>query len=256
MHNSKIKDVYHAYFRFNNKRTFSTDLPSELCITESASCSVFVDKTRRYDNQIIIHEMCNPEILQGYLNLYRTDYLPEISVDPVANSNELQSWLLSHGLVHIFEHEFLQLQISNFVALEKLPDSIVVERWGKNEADDFLALLKTSGVECPSETWSKKRALYCTDTFRCYVTKVNGEPCAWATSFIEGDHAILANAYTQKGYRTKGCQKALLGARIEDAISIGVKVLLTDVMANSISSKNCKSLGFSSVGIRNVWGKD
>ena len=38
--------------------------------------------------------------------------------------------------------------------------------------------------------------------------------------------------------------------------SLGVKVLLTDVMLNSTSSKNCKAVGFSRVGVRSVWCKD
>ncbi|MBF4322942.1 N-acetyltransferase, partial [Vibrio anguillarum] len=44
--------------------------------------------------------------------------------------------------------------------------------------------------------------------------------------------------------------------RISDAMSLGVQVLLTDVMPSSISSKNCKSVGFNSVGVRSVWCKD
>lgn len=82
------------------------------------------------------------------------------------------------------------------------------------------------------------------------------EPCAWATSFIENEYAILANAYTQESHRSKGCQTALLRARIEDAISLGTEMVLTDVLPSSTSSKNCKSVGFSSAGIRSVWCKD
>ena len=101
----------------------------------------------------------------------------------------------------------------------------------------------------------KKRSLYCTETFRCYVATINGKPCAWATSFIENEYAILANAYTQGAYRRMAV-KPLLRARIEEAIGLGVKVILTDVMPNSISSKNCKSVGFTSSGTRSVWCKD
>ncbi|WP_407641485.1 GNAT family N-acetyltransferase [Alginatibacterium sediminis] len=131
-----------------------------------------------------------------------------------------------------------------------------VERWSHDNVDEFLALLKTSGLECSDEIWEKKRSLYCTNTFRSYVAKINGKPCAWATSFIESECVILANAYTQERYRSKGCQTALLRARIEDAISLGIKLILTYVMPNSTSSKNCKSVGFSSVGVRSVWCKE
>ncbi len=255
MQNKKVQEVYNAYFRFNNKRTLSTDLPSELSITHSDSCSVFVDKTRKYDNQIVIHDICNLKNLEALLKRYHNDYPPHIHVEPLANSHELCTWLSSHGFVQIYQHEFLQLPSSNYVALQNSSESITIERWGQSNVDNFLALLKTSGLECPDDIWLKKRSLYCTDIFRCYIAKINNQACAWATSFIEGEYAILANAYTQESYRSRGCQTALLNARAEDAINLGVKVLLTDVIPESTSSKNCHSVGFSSVGIRSVWGK-
>ncbi|CAM3232485.1 hypothetical protein [Moritella viscosa] len=63
------------------------------------------------------------------------------------------------------------------------------------------------------------------------------------------------SAYTQEDYRGKGCQKALLSARIQDATEMNVAVFLTDVMPDSVSSRNCKSVVFSGLGIREVWGK-
>ncbi|WP_406828809.1 GNAT family N-acetyltransferase [Vibrio cholerae] len=164
--------------------------------------------------------------------------------------------LSSREFVPAYEHEFLELRAVNYVAHEEVSEEVTVERWTHDNVDAFLTLLKTSGLECSDEIWDKKRSFYCTDTFRCYVAKINGEPCAWATSFVENEYAILANAYTQENYRSKGCQTALLRARISDAMSLGVQVLLTDVMPSSISSKNCKSVGFNSVGVRSVWCKD
>ena len=255
MQDKRVKDIYSSYFHFNNERTLSTGLPSELCVVEAEGCSVFVDKTRKYDNQVIVHGACSTENLENYLKLYNHGYSPEISIEPQAITNELKTWLSNREFKPAYEHEFLELRASNYVASTDVPEAVSIERWGHNNVDDFLALLKTSGLECTDEIWEMKRSLYCTDTFRCYVAKINGKPCAWATSFIENDYAILANAYTQENYRAKGCQNALLRARIEDAISLGIQVLLTDVIPNSTSSKNCKSVGFSRVGIRSVWCK-
>ncbi|CAM3038684.1 GNAT family N-acetyltransferase [Vibrio neptunius] len=256
MQDNSVKDVYGSYFQFNNQRTLSTDLESELFTAESLGCSVFVDKTRKYDNQIIIHDVVSKEGLESHLSLYQHSFSPEISIEPQAKTHELQAWLSSHEFVPAYEHEFLELRAVNYVAIAEASDEITVERWTQDNADAFLALLKTSGLECSDAIWQKKRSLYCTDTFRCYVAKINGEPCAWATSFIDNEFAILANAYTQENSRSNGCQTALLRARISDAISLGVKVLLTDVMPNSTSSKNCKAVGFSRVGVRSVWCKD
>ncbi|ASA57814.1 GNAT family N-acetyltransferase [Vibrio gazogenes] len=256
MQDKRVKDVYNSYFHFNNERTLSTDLASELFSAEVEGCSVFVDKTRKYDNQIIIHGMCSAENLENHLRLYKHGFSPEISIEPQAMTNELKAWLSSHEFVPAYEHEFLELRAANYVALADASEQVQVERWSNDHVDAFLALLKTSGLKCSDEIWEKKRSLYCTDTFRCYVATINGKPCAWATSFIEDEYVILANAYTQENYRSKGCQTALLKARIEDAISLGIKVILTDVMPDSTSSKNCKSVGFSRVGIRSVWCKE
>ncbi|MGZ7402383.1 hypothetical protein ACXWSJ_09305, partial [Streptococcus pyogenes] len=75
MQDKKVRDAYNAYFYFNNERTLSTDLASELFSVESGGCSVFVDKTRKYDNQIIIHEFSSIETLESYLSFY-THNLP------------------------------------------------------------------------------------------------------------------------------------------------------------------------------------
>ncbi|WP_198155534.1 GNAT family N-acetyltransferase [Moritella sp. JT01] len=224
-------------------------------MSESEENAIFVDKTRRYDNQIIIRTTCNFEKIEGYLKLYSSEFSPEICIEPAVNTRELQAWLSNQGFETIFDHEFLHLLSSDFVSTQRNPTSVVVERWEEDRVDDFLTLLKTSGLECSNEIWAQKRSLYCTDTFRCYVAKVDGDVCSWATSFIDNDYAILANAYTQEDYRGKGCQKALLSTRIQDATEMGVEVFLTDVMPDSVSSRNCKSVGFSSLGIREVWGK-
>lgn len=256
MQDKAVQDAYNSYFRFNNQRTLSTGVPSELSVTEVSGFSIFVDKTRRYDNQIIIHDICVTEILEKYLALFHGSFSPEIAIEPQANTPKLQSWLSSREFAPVYEHEFLELEVSNYAASKDISERVSIERWGQNNVDDFLALLKTSGLECTEEIWEKKRSLYCTDKFRCYVAKINGKACAWATSFIDNEYAILANAYTQESYRSNGCQTALLKARIEEAISLGIKVVLTDVMPNSTSGKNCKSVGFSSVGVRSVWSKD
>ncbi|MFS1891234.1 GNAT family N-acetyltransferase [Vibrio lentus] len=261
-----VKDVYDAYFYFNKERTLSTDLASELISIEDDGFTVYIDKTRKYDNQILIDGVCNSTSLEADLKLFQDGISPEVSIAPQALTTELKSWLLKHQFVSAFEHEFLELSVEDYVekpsaepsSVEPLSDvgKVTIERWTQDNADEFLALLKTSGLECSDQIWQQKRALYCTDTFRCYVAKIEGKPCAWATSFINNEHAILANAYTQERYRSKGCQTALLRSRIEDAIALGAKVLLTDVMPNSTSSKNCKSIGFRSVGVRSVWCKD
>lgn len=256
MQDQRVQEVYNSYFFFNNERTLSTDTPSELSVTDLTSYTTYADKTRRYDNQIIVRDICNLESLENSLELFDISLPLEISVEPKAITPELNSWLSSHEFTKVFEHEFLQLTQESLLVSKDSSNAINVEVWGHIKVDDFLSLLKTSGVSCSEEVWLKKRSLYCTDKFRCYVAFVNGMPCAWATCFFESKHAILANAYTQDEFRGRGCQKALLEARIKDAFDNGIEVVLTDVESNSTSSRNCKSFGFTSVGVKNVWCKE
>ncbi|MBF4328650.1 N-acetyltransferase, partial [Vibrio anguillarum] len=104
----RVKGVYSSYFQFNNERTLSTDVKSELFSSEFEGCSVFIDKTRKYDNQIIIHGVCTIGDLESHLGLYKHDFSPEISIEPQAITNELKAWLSSSEFVPAYEHEFLE----------------------------------------------------------------------------------------------------------------------------------------------------
>lgn len=68
MQDKRVQDVYSSYFHFNNERTLSTDLASELFTSKTQRYSVFVDTTRKYDNQIIVHDICSHESLDTQLN--------------------------------------------------------------------------------------------------------------------------------------------------------------------------------------------
>lgn len=245
--------AFMSYFRFNNERTLSTALPSDLSIIESDDVTAYVDKTRRYDNQVVIHDVCATDKLEQVLSLYSSELSPEISLEPKAQNEVIYSFLQSKGFHQEFLHEFLYLLPKSDKSLQTQPSSIRVERWEADKADDFLALLKTSGLQCTNDIWQAKRHLYCTDTFRCFVASIDGTPCAWATTFVDGDVTTLANAYTQEAFRGKGCQTALLHARIEDVIEQGVSLLLTDVMPDSVSSRNCQAVGFVTDCVKEVW---
>ncbi|KDM92840.1 GNAT family N-acetyltransferase [Photobacterium galatheae] len=247
--------AYTAYFRFNNERTLSTHLPSELQIQQGSHFTTYLDPTRRYDNQVVIYGAEAENHFDDVFAQYRADTPPEICIEPVAVSVALSECLIKKGFIPSFSHEFLALAAGDYQLPVADKNNVRIEMWGTEKADDFLALLKTSGLVCADEIWQAKRHLYCTEDFRCYVALIGETPCGWATTFFTGQTAILANAYTQESFRTQGCQTALLHRRIQDAIAQGATLLLTDVMPDSISSKNCKRLGFSTQTIRTVWEK-
>ncbi|EKO3535407.1 GNAT family N-acetyltransferase [Vibrio fluvialis] len=244
--------AFARYFQFNNARTLSTDAPSELRVLNAGVYQAYIDPTRRYDNQLLIQAECSVSQLATALDLYANGPAPEISVAPAADSVTLENWMSDNGFQREFDHQFLQLRSQDYHSSDYHP-VVRVERWTSTRADDFLALLKTSGLQCSDEIWQAKRHLYCSDAFRCFVAYQGDTPCAWATTYLDDDVATLANAFTQEAARGNGCQTALLHARIRDAIEHGAMLLLTDVMPESTSARNCLSVGFEPVVTRQVW---
>ncbi|MFM2486872.1 N-acetyltransferase [Celerinatantimonas yamalensis] len=245
---------YDRYFRFNNMRTLSTAQPSALRLVRRPGVSAFVDGTRRYDNQVLIHQANANGSIAEVIALYAETHSPEISIEPDAMSLSLSHSLSAHGYLPSYALEFLALETAHYQVPARLA-ALNVEMWDNSHADAFLQLLKTSGLACDDAIWAIKRRYYCTETFRCFVAFIDDVPRAWATSFIEGDCAIFANAFTQEPSRRHGCQSALLHARINDAKALGVAHLFTDVMPHSVSSKNCRAAGFSTLTHRTVWEK-
>lgn len=253
MQDKRASDAYNTYFRFNNKRTLSTMLPSELSIIESLNLKAYIDKTRRYDNQILIHHHCDLAYLDSVYGLFDLDALPEIAIESGLETPELKQWLNERGYQPSHQHEFLSLNRFGLDLSHVSQSNVHVERWTEARADDFLALLKTSGLTCSDQVWKSKKSFYCTESFRVYVAYLDGIPCAWATSYLENNLAILGNAFTQEHARGKGCQTELLTTRVQDAIDLGAERVLTDVLSGSVSQKNCRRIGFQPDVVRQVW---
>ncbi|NAX20551.1 GNAT family N-acetyltransferase [Vibrio sp. V39_P1S14PM300] len=245
--------AYDTYFSFNNARALSTAVASELRLVREAGYVAYIDPTRRYDNQVFVSSSLAEIELQQALERYGPDTPPEVVVEPQAVSMTLSNALFERGYLPSFSHQFLSLSLEQ--PTPSYNPSVRVERWGSEKADAFLDLLTTSGARCEPEVWAQKRHLYCSDQFRCFVAFIDETPCAWGTSFIAKECAILANAFTQEAFRARGCQTALLHARIQDAQQLGVKLVLTDVLAGSVSADNCFKAGFSTDTIRTVWEK-
>ncbi|MEZ5326151.1 MAG: hypothetical protein R3F19_13960 [Verrucomicrobiales bacterium] len=130
---------------------------------------------------------------------------------------------------------------------------VQVESWEEDRADDFLELIKTSGVTCDAETWKERRQFYCTETFRTFIATCDGQACAWATLYVDENQGFLANAFTLPDFRNRGCHSALLQARILDARGLELERIFTDVVAGSQSHQNCRRAGFDNQTVVTLW---
>lgn len=250
----QTQTAFENYFTFNNLRTLTSSEPCQLEIHRFENITAYVDPTRQFDNQVIIHNACTNEEAVEALVLYQNSFYPEVRIAPSAQSLKLGSFLSNSDFHYMYDIEFMQLSAEQYLSAAP-QTSIQIERWESNRVDEFRALLKTSGVQCSDEIWQAKREFYCSEQFRCFVAIIDNQPVAWATSFLDNSFAILANAYTQEAARNKGCHSALLHARINDAIALGANTLLTDVMPESVSAKNCAKAGFTVSQMDMVWVK-
>jgi hypothetical protein len=237
------------YTRFNAARTLLTPLPSELRVERFDGLIALVDPARRrpgYPNRILGLTPESLPALDSALAAYERDGLvPEIQIS-------------SHPTVEVrlVELGFHPLHTLAYLVREPvlLPaPGLMVERWGHERADDFLDLLRHAGVELTDELRALRREHYCTEKFRAHVAHVNGVPSAWATLFAWEKLGFFANAFTLEEARGRGCQTALLVARLRDAHDLGLETVVTDLVRDSTSHRNVERAGFRLQHVETVW---
>lgn len=123
----------------------------------------------------------------------------------------------------------------------------MIKRLEPEEALRFFDL-----IHLPED--KRKPLFYCRPPFHCYVAfGDNGEPLAWATLYVGVDCAFLGNAETLPAYRNRGIHSALLVRRLNDAHSLGLKTVYTDVVPGSQSHANCEAAGFRQLCSNLIW---
>ena len=167
-------------------------------------------------------------------------------------TDSLKTYLTSLGFELVETLNFLSIQCAD---IQQTIPKIKVERLQPKHANIFLDLLKTSGLQCTDDIWQLKQQHYCTERFRCFIAKIDGQPRALATTFIDEQYGLLANAFTPADFQNIGCQTALLTARLQDAKSLGLSTLIVDVIPNTTSERNCLKLGFQPLETRYIWQK-
>lgn len=241
------------HIAYSAQRTLRNATLSDFKTSNYNGLQLLIDKNIGFANQIwgvneqtIFHL---PKALGVYEAL---SMAPELDI---INSNltaETITKLTSFGFEKTEELNFLSTNMQSYTPINPV---VKVTRLHNNNAEMFLKLLETSGMKTTQEIWQLKKHLYCTDTFRCFVAVHNNKPCALATSFVDGDFALLANAYTHTDFQNKGCQMALLQARLNDAKQLGLKQLIVDVEPNTTSERNCVRAGFKPLNSRSIWQK-
>lgn len=253
MTSNKFQNLEIKHIEFNAQRTLRTNKPSRFEICKAQGLVLLKDANIAFANQIWGLNPHSQIQLHDALATYK-----RISMSPYL---DIRGEDLTQNLKQqLQDMEFEIVETLNFLSIirqdiEPSKPAIEVERLNPQDADMFLALLKTSGIQCDEDIWQLKKHLYCTERFRCYIAKIDGLPRALATTFIEGQYGLLANAFTQPEFQNRGCQTALLTARMQDAKKLNLTALIVDVIPNTVSERNCLKVGFNPLETRYIWQK-
>ena len=131
-----------------------------------------------------------------------------------------------------------------------------IVRLTPDRSDQFLDLIERSGAKFPDGARELKGDYYCTDAFRCYVGfTAEGEPAAMATMYVseKTNSGFFANTFTFPEFRCQGFHSALLAARLNEVVELGLDCAFTDVEPATQSHQNCERLGFRLLTANAIW---
>lgn len=253
MTSKKFENIEIKHTEFNAQRTLRTSNPSLFVASKLGQLMLLKDANVPFANQILRLNQQSILNLNDALEIYECMSMsPYLEVKHDDLTDDLKQ--------HLHHLKFEIVETLNFLSIHcqdihPATPQIKVKRLLPQDADMFLTLLKTSGMQCDDDIWQLKKHLYCTERFRCYIAKIDGHPRALATTFIEGQQGLLANAFTQAKFQNMGCQTALLTIRMQDAKNLGLTELIVDVVPNTASERNCLKLGFKPLETRYIWQK-
>lgn len=198
----ELEELICRYAAFNGARSLGTVEESEFRVVEKEGLLVLLDPARAGGmcNHVLgftTNHLAHLPMLAEEFTLAGTGL--QIDLDKRDSTPELERALADIGLAPCWHLNYLTRAPGRQDGNE-----IVVERWQEDRVDDFLSLLKTSGIDCSGEVWEKRRRHYCSEVFRTFVAMVQGVPRAWATCYRAGRFGYFANAYTQEAFRTMG----------------------------------------------------
>jgi len=230
-----------AYARFNAQRSLRPRDP-ELTVTEVGELRVLHDPSRPDDetyNRVLGLDAARLDRLDQALEVF-ADTPPQVDVAVDRMDPALCAALVERGLspartlVWMWARpEAMQQEASAAIEVERID----------GQADLLLDLIGRLGKPVEPVVRERRRRYFCTDTFRAFVARIDGEPAGWATLWVDGDRAILGNADTFEAYRRRGVQSALIRARARDAAAQGLSWVVADTLPETSSHRNALRAG-------------
>jgi hypothetical protein len=90
---------------------------------------------------------------------------------------------------------------------------------------------------------------------RFYLALVDGQPAGMAILLIHDNIGYMATATTLAAFRGRGCQKALMYRRIQDAAASGCQLITSQTHYASLSQSNMEKVGLRLAYNKAIWTK-
>lgn len=242
VHFDAIEHLDVVYARFNALRSLRPNDP-ELTVTEADGLTVLRDPSRPDDetyNRIVGLREHNLDALESALDFFDADP-PQVDVTVDHMTPRVCDVLAGYGLRPTRTVVWLW---NDPAELYRGPiEGVEVRRIRPHEASLLMDLLGREGDPISEEVRAKRQRHYCTERFRAYVARIDGEPAGWGTLFIEDGKGILGNASTLAEYRGRGVHSALHRARAADALDVGLAWVVVDVDPDTIGHRNALRAG-------------
>lgn len=174
---------------------------------------------------------------------------PTFDIIPPQSFEALLHALAERGF---FQSGFMTLLYGSSRETQPSSDGIVVREQDNLELFVDLAA-ETHFIPQGDETFWKRVARAEFSNSRCYIAFVDGEPAAHAVMNVVGSAAVFGFGATLEKYRGRGCQTALLRARIRDAAQAGCDLLVVSTSPGSASQRNVERAGLRVAYTKAIW---
>jgi GNAT superfamily N-acetyltransferase len=135
-----------------------------------------------------------------------------------------------------------------------LPPEVAVERPEEQAFEVFLDVW-TAGAPASERALRQRLAREEFTDWLCFVARCEGRPSAHAAMYLdELTHtAVLAAAGTLPEFRRRGCQTALVEARLTEAARQGYQLAVVEARPDSSSYRNLERVGLRPAYTRTMW---
>ncbi|MBB6634165.1 GNAT family N-acetyltransferase [Cohnella thailandensis] len=197
-----------------------------------------------------------PQDLQGLDNMlsYYYNGAPSFDMSPNHMTEEVTRALSERGFLPVGQLVFMFINPSDEI---NRTSAFAIERVTEKSAEEFIRWIGLSkeGMEINDEMIARSKAFFYNPNFINYMLRIEDNPAAMGSLFLNGQEGYIANDYTFSNYRGRGCQLALLRQRLSDAARLGIKTVYTDVEFGSISHGNMAKVGFKTAFLNTIWMK-